>query len=249
MIFRSSPLTQDISIGLIGYWRATPFITGLLPSRVPSPQCSCPRSRHQRRCVQDATDFYKCMMIQSRIESPSVPVPTNLESTLDRETLSPYHRVCIWKFVVRYIVTGCIFCAPSGLRQGQVFTPPPPPSGTSPPPSIWKSPPPPPPGEDSHVPLHFTKFNHIITSHYIYECFLVNSFQSDSPLPLMTPCKKEGSSQLPSLMTSPGTEPASWVSLTTTSWTSTTWTTGTVQPSLSLLSTVWGRRLECGMHI
>ena len=54
----------------------------------------------------------------------------NLESTLDRETLSPSHRVCIpciWKFLVRYIVTGCIFCAASGLRQGQV---PPPPSGT-----------------------------------------------------------------------------------------------------------------------
>ena len=41
-------------------------------------------------------------------------------------------RVCIWKFLVRYIVTGCIFCAPSALRQGQVFDPqrhPPPPPG------------------------------------------------------------------------------------------------------------------------
>ena len=27
-------------------------------------------------------------------------------------------------------MTGCIFCSPSGLRQGQVFTPPPPSSGT-----------------------------------------------------------------------------------------------------------------------
>ena len=35
--------------------------------------------------------------------------------------LSPSHRVCIWQFLVRYIVTGCIFCAPSGLRQGQVW--------------------------------------------------------------------------------------------------------------------------------
>ena len=33
-----------------------------------------PRSRHQRRWVRDATDFYECMMIHSRIESPSVPV-------------------------------------------------------------------------------------------------------------------------------------------------------------------------------
>ena len=54
-----------------------------------------PRSRHQRRCVPDATDFYECLMIHNRIESSSVPVPTNLESTLDRETLSPSHRVCI----------------------------------------------------------------------------------------------------------------------------------------------------------
>ena len=29
-------------------------------------------------------------------------------------------------FLARYIVTGWIFCAPSGLRQGQAFTPPPP---------------------------------------------------------------------------------------------------------------------------
>ena len=95
-----------------------------------------PRSRHQRRCVRDATDFYECMMIH-RIESPSVPV----------------YRVCI-KFLVRYIVTGCICCAPSGLRQGQVFTPPPP---TAPPSNLEVSAPPPPPGSSScsiKVQLH-----------------------------------------------------------------------------------------------
>ena len=40
------------------------------------------------------------------------------------------NRVWIWKFLVRYIVTGCISCAPSGLWQGLVFNPqrhPPPP--------------------------------------------------------------------------------------------------------------------------
>ena len=78
-----------------------------------------PRSRHQRWCVRDHN------MIHSRIDSPSVP--------------RYQYRICIWKFLVRYIVTGCIFCAPSGLRQGQVFTPP----------SKWESsaplPPPPPP--------------------------------------------------------------------------------------------------------
>ena len=45
-------------------------------------------------------------------------------------------------FLARYIVTGCIFCAPSALRQGQVFDP-----QRHPPPSTWKSSaPPPPPG-------------------------------------------------------------------------------------------------------
>ena len=50
-----------------------------------------------------------------------------------------YMHIC--KFVVRYIVTGCIFCAPSALRQVRFSTP----SGT-PPPSTWKSSAPPPPG-------------------------------------------------------------------------------------------------------
>ena len=51
-------------------------------------------------------------------------------------------RVCIWTFLVRYIVTGCIFCAPSGLRQGQVFDP-----QRHPPPVHMKVEcPPPPPG-------------------------------------------------------------------------------------------------------
>ena len=59
------------------------------PGSQPTMFMSGPRSRHQRRCVRDASYFKECMMIHSRIESPSVPVPTNLESTLDRETLSP----------------------------------------------------------------------------------------------------------------------------------------------------------------
>ena len=33
------------------------------------------------------------------------------------------NRVCVWKFLARYIVTGCIFCAPSGLWQGQILNP------------------------------------------------------------------------------------------------------------------------------
>ena len=72
--------------------------------------------------------IYKNFTIKSysRIESPSVPVPTNLESTLDRETLSPslsLSQGMHMKVFSKALVTGCIFCAPSGLRQGQVFTP------------------------------------------------------------------------------------------------------------------------------
>ena len=48
---------------------------------------------------------YTCMVIHGRIASPSVPV-------------HGMHRV-----LVGYIKTGCIFCAPSGLRQGPVFDP------------------------------------------------------------------------------------------------------------------------------
>ena len=47
------------------------------------------------------------------------------------------------KVLVRHIGTGCIFCAPSGLRQGQVFDPP---AAPPPPPSKWESSAPPPPG-------------------------------------------------------------------------------------------------------
>ena len=47
--------------------------------------------------------------------------------------------------------TGCIFCAPSGLRQGQVFDP------QRHPPSTWKSSaPPPPPGNEPSLARTFS---------------------------------------------------------------------------------------------
>ena len=57
----------------------------------------------------------------------------------------------LWKFLVRYIVTGCIFCAPSGLRQGPVLNPP-----AAPPYPVesWV-PPPPPPDAKLFIPLQF----------------------------------------------------------------------------------------------
>ena len=49
------------------------------------------------------------------------------------------NRVCIWMFLVRYIMTGCIFRAPSAIWQGQVLTPP-----AAPPYPVEKSSAPPP---------------------------------------------------------------------------------------------------------
>ena len=59
------------------------------------------------------------------------------------------NRVCIWMFLVSYIVTGCISGAPRALTQGQVLTPPPPPA--APPYPVERRVPPPPPG------LHLSK--------------------------------------------------------------------------------------------
>ena len=53
------------------------------------------------------------------------------------------NRVCIWMFLVRYIVTGCIFRAPSAIWQGQVLSPP-----AAPPSPVEKSSAPPPPPRD-----------------------------------------------------------------------------------------------------
>ena len=108
-----------------------------------------PRSRHHRRCVRDATDFL-WMYDDTQQNRESVRTSTNEPWIRQRSItklsplLSPSHRVCIWKFLVRYIVTGCNFCAPSGLRQGQVFNPPPP--QQHPPTQLRSECPPPPPG-------------------------------------------------------------------------------------------------------
>ena len=56
------------------------------------------------------------------------------------------------QFLVRYIVTGCIFCAPSGFATGSGFRPP----AAPPPPSTWKSSAPPPPG-DLHTQISSLK--------------------------------------------------------------------------------------------
>ena len=131
-----------------------------------------PRSRHQRRCVRDATDFYECMMIQSRIESPSVrPVPTNLESTLDRETLSPSLSLSQSMHMTVFSKVYCdrvYFCAPSGVRQGQVFTP----SGTPYPVERWV-PSPPRGGGGGLMPLRTPQMHELRTSalRAPYGCF------------------------------------------------------------------------------
>ena len=100
-----------------------------------------PRSRHQQRCVRDArrdaTDFeffisFYCKTTIGQGLSNSLVYPrcAILQQGMHMKVFSKV-----------YIVTGCIFCAPSGLWQGQVLNP----SGTPLP--IWEvSAPPPPPG-------------------------------------------------------------------------------------------------------
>ena len=79
--------------------QATMLITGL-------------RSRHQRRCVRDATDFEFSFSFYCKTTiGQGISEVCNMQQ-------GAYE-----SFLVRYIVTGCIFCAPSGLRQGQVLTP------------------------------------------------------------------------------------------------------------------------------
>ena len=123
MILRSSPLTQGIYIGLIGYWRTTPFITWLLPS----PQCLWQARDFGTSDGACGTpiDFYECMMIHSRIESPSVPVQDMHMKVFSIKGI-------LWQGV--FLVLRAV------LRQG--FHPPPP-SGTGRPVDRWIPPPPP----------------------------------------------------------------------------------------------------------
>ena len=78
-----------------------------------------PRSWHQRRCVQDAT-------VQISRFFPLYGKTTIGQSI---RVVQYCNRVCIYKCLVRCIVTGCIFCATSAWRQGQFLTRPPPSSG------------------------------------------------------------------------------------------------------------------------
>ena len=86
------------------------------PGSQPTMCMTGPRSRHQRRCVRDATDF--------------------------EFLISFYCKTTIWKFLVRYIVTGCIFVRRAVWDRVRFC--PPPPSDTPYPVERWVPPPPPP---------------------------------------------------------------------------------------------------------
>ena len=68
---------------------------------------------------------------------------TKLESTLDREAL-PLSQGMHMKVLSKLYCDRVYFCAPSGLRQGQVFTRPPPPPAARPRHRPMEVPPPPP---------------------------------------------------------------------------------------------------------
>ena len=123
------------------------------PAGFPGPHCLRPvRKLAQRRRVRDA--HMQCLR-QARDRSALSLAAVHARGTPGRHmhTLLQYcNRVCIWTFLVRYIVTGCIFCAPSGLRQGSVLTTTPTPAAPLP---SWNSSTPPPP---IFFPLSFLLF-------------------------------------------------------------------------------------------
>ena len=105
-LLRSSVLAQGIKIGLIGYWRVTPFITGLLPrGSHPTMFMTGPRSGHQPRCniaTGYAYDFFSkvyCDRVYflcteriatgSGFRPPAAPPPRPHESRVPRPPPPP----------------------------------------------------------------------------------------------------------------------------------------------------------------
>ena len=84
-----------------------------------------PRSRHQRPRVRDATEFYECMMIHSRIESPSIPVQGMHMKVFSKVYCDRVYFLCAERFE-----TGSGFEPPAARGiQMRVDCPPPPPPG------------------------------------------------------------------------------------------------------------------------
>ena len=120
----SSPLTQGIKIGLLGYGR----LLRLSQDRMPI-------VFYDRPAIQaEAMTFFFFFFFL--LVSSASPI---------RQGISEEYNIA-WMFLVRYIVTGCIFRAPSAIWQGQVLTPPPPRQRHPPIQLRSRVPPPPPPG-------------------------------------------------------------------------------------------------------
>ena len=150
----SSPLTQGIKIGLLGYGR----LLRLSQDRMPIVFYDRPAIQ-----AEAMTFFFFCLSAQHPQSDRVYPRSTIFCNRVD---------LCIWMFLVRYFVTGCIFRAPSAIWQGQVLTPPP--SGT--PLSSWEVEcPPPPPGP--RPPLQKIPFSAFFFSRICY------SFQWHWPPP------------------------------------------------------------------
>ena len=131
----SSPLTQGIKIGLLGYHGG---LLRLSQGHMPIVFYDRPAFQAEARTFF----FFACQL-------SSTPNQTGYIRGVQY-----CNRVCIWMFLVRYIVTGCIFRAPSALWQGQVLTPPPPQRH---PLSSWEVEcPPPPRASDFHLKLSIT---------------------------------------------------------------------------------------------
>ena len=144
----SSPLTQGIKISLLGYGGLLRLSQGHMPIVF-----------YDRPAFQaEARTFF--FFFACQLSTPN--------QTGYIRGVQYCNRVCIWMFLVRYIVTGCIFRAPSALWQGQSGFGPPPPSGTHFL-SSWEVECPPPPGFNpqgkTNINYDAGKKNHIIVKY------------------------------------------------------------------------------------
>ena len=129
----SSPLTQGIKIGLLGYGR----LLRLSQDRMPIVFYDRPAIQ-----AEAMTFFFFFFFFCLSAQHPQS------DRILSEEYNILQQGICIWMFLVRYIVTGCIFRAPCAIWQGQVWPPPP----AAPPYPVEKSSAPPPP--DCHWRLY-----------------------------------------------------------------------------------------------
>ena len=128
MILRSSPLTCTGYLNRPNWLLADYSVYHRVASQ-PTMFMTGPRFPPQRRCVRDATAFYECLMIHSRIESPSVPV-----QGMHMKVFSKVYRDRVYFLCAERFETGSGFHPPPPTARGVQLRgecPPPPGAGVN----------------------------------------------------------------------------------------------------------------------